>query len=213
MPHAAEGVLSSRTASCQQTFQRSACKGNPFSIFAACDHLPGHLSAQLHECASFLCFRASLSTILSLSLFSCLFHLSGSSLISLVYFLCLSFLSPGPSLSLPPFLLPDAVSKPAHRFFVSRVVYGPGSAQEMLSGVCATPGAGVCKASSTLGPQATISGTRSEFLLPSDGLVPHRGPHRRIPGSEPHPQPLAISAQSLSASASLSGSASMHLCS
>ena len=162
-------MLSLRTASCQQTFQRSACTGNSFHSFAACDHVPGHLSAQLRECASFPCFRASLSTILSLSLSSCLFHLSGSSLISLVCSLCLSFLSPDPSLPLPQFLLPDAVSKPAHRFFMSRVIYGPGSAREMLSDVCATPGAGVCKASSTLGPQATISGTCSEFLLPSDG--------------------------------------------
>lgn len=163
------GMLSLRTASCQQTFQRSACEGNSFSIFAACDHLPGRLSAQLRECASFLRFWPSLSIVLSLSLFSWLFHLSGSSLIYLVCSLCLSFLSPDPSPPLPPFLLPDAVSKPAHRFFCVLIDLRTWLSPKMPGVTSATPGAVVCKASSTLGPQATISGTCSEFLLPSDG--------------------------------------------
>lgn len=38
------------------------------------------------------------------------------------------------------------------------MIYGPGSAQETLSGVRAVPGAGGFEASSALGPQATVSG-------------------------------------------------------
>lgn len=178
MRHFQEARLFLRTASSQQTFQRSVWDGN-FPTSAAWT-LPACLSLSISVCAFPPTFCASAPSAVSLGLFSCLFHLSVS---SLNYPVCLSF-SPGPSWSLLPGPLPDAVPKAAHGFPPSPVTCGPGSAREMLSGAWDVAGAGACRASFPSVPRQLSLGHILLFCFPLVVWTSDPGTHRQMPGLE-----------------------------